>query len=148
MIDLLKTIFAAPDAPRAEVPPDRAVAALLVEAARSDGDYDPAEMAAIDRFLGEIFETSQDAARALRVEGEGAQAEAVDLHRFTRVVKTGLDAEKRATILEALWFVALADGERDPHENALIRKLAPLLALTDHDSAAARRRAMARVSDG
>jgi uncharacterized tellurite resistance protein B-like protein len=43
-------------------------------------------------------------------------------------------------LLEALWTVVLTDGERDPHEDALMRKLAPLIAVSDRESAEARRR--------
>ena len=43
-------------------------------------------------------------------------------------------------MIEALWKVALADGERDQHEDALIRLAANLLGVNDRDSALARRR--------
>ena len=43
-------------------------------------------------------------------------------------------------LIEALWRVVVSDGRRDPHEDALLRKLAPLIAITDRESAEARRR--------
>jgi uncharacterized tellurite resistance protein B-like protein len=46
-----------------------------------------------------------------------------------------------------LWSVALADGERDAHEDALLRRLAPLLALSDRDRAEARQAAESRASN-
>jgi uncharacterized tellurite resistance protein B-like protein len=131
-------------APDRSHPSDVAVAALLVEAARADGDYVDAERALIDRALAGLFDLGPWEAAALRARGEAAQGAAADLWRFTRAVKTGLPQAERLAVLEALWAVALSDGARDPHEDALIRQLAPLLALTDRDSAEARRRVAGR----
>ncbi len=141
MLDVLRSLFAAsaPDAPPPE--PRLAAAALLVEAGRVDACYRAAEAAAIERFLAHGFGLDPAQARAAREEGERAQAGAPDLVRFTRVLKHGLDHAARMALMTALWRVVLSDGKRDPHEDALLRKLAPLLALTDHDSAEARRRA-------
>jgi uncharacterized tellurite resistance protein B-like protein len=44
--------------------------------------------------------------------------------------------------VEALWQVALADGNRDAEEDALLRLVVSLLGVTDVDSASARRRVM------
>jgi Uncharacterized protein conserved in bacteria len=146
MLDFLKKAFAAPDtetaAPR---DPFEAVAALLVEAAKADSEYDDDERAVIDRFLSELFGLSATEARHARERGEAAQAQAGDLVQFTRVVKQRLTDEERRAFLEALWSVVFADGERDPHEDALVRKLTPLIATTDRESAEARRRVLARA---
>ena len=141
MLDVLRSLFAAPAVGSAGVAPQLAAAALLVEAARADARYRAEEAAAIDRFLAHGFGLDAAGARAAREAGERAQRDAPDLVRFTRVLKTGLDHPARMALMTALWRVVLSDGERDPHEDALLRKLAPLLALTDHDSAEARRRA-------
>ncbi len=49
--------------------------------------------------------------------------------------------EDRSAVIEAIWAVALADGRRDPHEDAFLRQIGPLLGVADQDSALARRRA-------
>ena len=143
MLDFLKKALAAPedDAP-APREPSEAVAALLVEAATADGDYDDEERATIDRFLAALFGLDAAGAARARARGEAAQAGAADLVQFTRVVKTALSDAERMTLLEALWSVVFADGERDPYEDALVRKLTPLIATTDRESAEARRRVM------
>lgn len=143
MMDLLRALFR-PEAPRSEVPADVAVAALLVDAARADGVYAPAERQAVATLLQAMFDLTPDAAAALRARGEAAQAEAPDIVRFTRVVKFALDDAQRIELMQALWSVVLADDERAPDEDALLRKLAPLIAVDDHDSALARQRAQAR----
>ena len=145
MIDVLKSLFRpAPAAP--EIAPELAVAVLLVEAARADGHYNDADRHAVDALLAEMFDLP--APEALRQQAEAAQQGAADLVRFTRVVKTGLEHDQRIALIEALWRVVLVDHHRDPHEDALLRHLAPLLGLDDRDSAQARQRVQARAGLG
>ncbi len=122
----------------------RAVAALLVEAARADEDYTDDERRVIDRVLKAKFSLSAEDAHALRTVAETDQAEANDLYRFSSVVKDGLDREGKMALIEDMWAIALTDEHRDPHEEQVIRRLVGLLHLEDRDSTAARRRAEAR----
>ena len=117
-----------------------AIAALLVEAARADGVYDADERAMIGQILSERFALSEADAAALRAEGEEAQAEAVDLVRFTRAIKDAVPIEERIEVIEAVWRVVYADGERDHHEGNLIRRLAGLLYVPDREAGLARQR--------
>jgi uncharacterized tellurite resistance protein B-like protein len=145
MIDALKALFrpGPGTAPRDAIEPDLAIAALLVEAARADGTMTDADLRAVQALLADMLDLDEAAARTLRERGEAAQHAAADLVRFTRVIKTALDEDARVALVEALWRVVLVDHHRDPHEDALLRRLAPLLAVSDHDSAAARRRVLA-----
>ena len=68
--------------------------------------------------------------------------------RFTRAVKDAVAYDARIGVVEALWSVALADGDRDPAEDSLLRLVANLLGVTDQDSARARQRMAAAASDG
>jgi uncharacterized tellurite resistance protein B-like protein len=141
VIDLLRRL-AAPEPERLPEPDSRmALAALLVRIARSDGDYAPEEVARIDRVLVTLHDLSPFEASRLRREAETLEAEAPDTVRFTRALKDAVDYEDREHLIEALWEIALADGARDPEENALLRTIAPLLGITDQDSARARQRA-------
>jgi uncharacterized tellurite resistance protein B-like protein len=142
MIDFLRNLLSPPPDRRADVEAPVAVAALLSEAAHADGVTDAVEAATVEKHLGRLFGLAPSAAAALRAKGEAARRDAADVFRFTLAIKTALDEAERAALMEALWAVALADGARDPHEDALLRKLAPLIAVSDRDSVAARRRAM------
>lgn len=121
-----------------------ALAALLVRVARSDGDYADAEITRIDKVLAHRNGLGPFEATALRKEAEVLEAEAPDTVRFTRALKDAVDYEDRAGIMEALWSVALADGNRDYEEDALMRLVAPMLGVNDRDSALARQRVLAR----
>ena len=142
MFRSLLAAFALPE------PPDRleagdarlALAALMVRAARADARYDSSERAEILSALAERHGLPPAGARDLLAEAEALEAEAPDTVRFTRVVKHAVPYEDRAGVIEMLWRVALADGTRAPEEDAFLRQLAPLLGVSDQDSALARRR--------
>lgn len=143
MFDFLRNLLAPAPPHRDEPDAPLAAAALLAEVAHVDGAEDAAEASVIEATLADLFGLDRDAARALRRNGAAARAAAADLVRFTRAVKTGMDLDSRYRLMRALWAVALTDGKRDPHEDAAMRKIAPLIALTDRDSAMARREAEA-----
>jgi uncharacterized tellurite resistance protein B-like protein len=117
-----------------------ALAALLVRIARSDGDYARIEQSQIDRVLAHRYGLPEAETRALRAEAEQLEAEAPDTVRFTRAIKDAVPYEDRVHVVEALWFIVLADGERDHEEDALLRMIAPMLGVNDRDSNLARKR--------
>ena len=77
--------------------------------------------------------------------GEEAVENSNQLYAFTRVVKTGFDFKDRIEMIEMLWDVACADGEIHDFEANLVRRVAGLIHVSDRDSGAARKRALARM---
>lgn len=117
-----------------------ALTALLVRLARSDGHYSADEVARIERIAGARFGLDAGGAQSLREAAEQLESEAPDTVRFTRAIKDAVPYEDRIGVIEALWQVALADGERDAGEDALIRLASNFLGVSDRDSALARQR--------
>ena len=76
----------------------------------------------------------------MRADAEQLESEAPDTVRFTRAIKDSVPYEHRTAVIEALWEVALADGERDADEDALIRMASNFLGISDRDSALARQK--------
>jgi uncharacterized tellurite resistance protein B-like protein len=113
---------------------------LLVRIARSDGNYDRAEKATILELTQERFGLAAGPAADLVNQAEQLEAEAPDTVRFTRAIKDAVAYEDRLGVIEALWTVVMADGDRDPAEDALLRLTASLLGITDKDSHSARLR--------
>ena len=143
MIKALKSLFSGrtdktDDTP--DITAELATAALMVEAAMSDGVYANVEHDEIVKALTKSFDLEPEKAEAVLKQAEDLAEQAVDHHRFTKVVKM-LDHEKRMQIMTDLWSVALADGEKDAHEDQLLRRLSPLLALSDRERAEARQAA-------
>ena len=134
--------------PPAERPmdPQVAAAALLVEAALSDGVYVNIESDMIAEILLEAFKFDADKADAVLAEGEALAEEAVGSHQFTKHVKK-LPIAERISIIEGLYRVALADGEKSDIEDAYIRHVASLLHIDDISRAQARQAAEKRIAD-
>ena len=143
--DFFKRLTAAETQPLTETDARLALAALLVRAARTDGDYAPSEVDRIDRILAARYDLDPRDAAALRHDAEAAEAEAPDTVRFTRQIKDAVPFDQRIGVVEALWQVVLTDGERAAPENALLRMTASLLGVTDVESAEARQRAAKTV---
>jgi len=146
MFESIKRLFGADDSElHPELDPHVAATTLLVEAALADGIYADCEQAQIRDILGVAF--GMDDARVERVldQAESLAETAVDHHRFTKVVKSCLAKQERIALLEQLWLVVLADGEKSPFEDAFIRRIAPLLAVDDRERVFARSRAEARA---
>ena len=122
-----------------------ALAALLVRIARADGDYAREEIARIDKLLASRYGLGPFEVTKLRGEAEQLESEAPDTVRFTRAIKDAVPYEARSGIVEALWEIVLADGERDHEEDALMRLVAPMLGINDRDSALARQRVERRA---
>lgn len=117
-----------------------ALTALLVRIARSDHDYADVEQDRIDRITATRYGLDLGEATLLREQAEAMEAEAPDTVRFTRAIKDVVAYEDRIGVVEALWQVVLADGQRDDSEDAILRLSAKLLGVSDRDSALARQR--------
>ncbi|KCZ51071.1 tellurite resistance TerB family protein [Hyphomonas pacifica] len=146
MMNALKNLFRAKTPAEKPMDPQVAAAALLVEAALSDGVYVNMESDVIAEILLEAFQFDADKADAVLAEGEALAEEAVGSHQFTKHVKK-LAIEERVSIIEGLYRVALADGEKSDIEDAYIRHVASLLHVDDILRAQARQSAEARMPD-
>ena len=139
--DILRSLLA-PAPPRLADPDARlALAALLVRVAKTDGLYAAEEVERIEKILMTRHQLDPFAAASLRAQAEDLEAQAPDTVRFTRALKAAVPLEDRAGLVEALWSVALADGQRDASEDQQMRLLSNLLGLTDVESAQSRQKA-------
>ena len=144
---LLNGRLSAPGGDRAEREMEalrRAVAALLIEAARMDGDYGETERGRIKTLLAQRFSLDDDAVDSLIAAAREMSEQAVDAYEFTHTISKSFDHEARVGIVEMLWDVAYADGAVHPYEANLLRRVAGLLYVTDQESGAARKRVVER----
>ena len=122
-----------------------AAAALLVEAARMDDQFDESERRRIEDLLSARFALSPEATRQLLDAAERAVDQSTQLFRFTQTIAQNLSLAERTRIVEMLWEVAYADGTLAPQEDALIRRIAGLVYVPDSERTAARRRVRQRL---
>jgi len=146
MLAQIRKLLAAPES--SQEGPDQlqiAVAVLLVEAARMDDHFDDAERAVIERLLAEKFELTQAATRELLKLAELTAERSNQLHPFTRLAVQRMDPQQRIRLIEMLWETAYADGVLEPEEDALLRRVAGLIYVSDADRVAARQRVVKRL---
>lgn len=105
----------------------RAAAVLLIELALTDAGTDEVEREMIERAMRESFGLDEGEMRELLDQAGAHQRESHSLHDYTHALRTGLEPDARADLVEWLWRVAYADGRLDRHEELLVRRLADLL---------------------
>ncbi|WP_101065415.1 tellurite resistance TerB family protein [Roseovarius salinarum] len=118
-----------------------ALGALMVRVAKSDSDYQLAEISRIDRLLSRLYALGPVEAAKMRATCEKLDRAAPDTAHFAHLIRESVSFEARVDALEALWEVTLADGVRDEAELSVMHAAQEALGLSETDSAAARTRA-------
>lgn len=119
-----------------------AAAALMVEVATQDGDYDQDERKVIESILVNKLRLSSEDALELLAIAEDKQSQSIQILSFTKEIKNHFDDQGRAHIMEMLWGVVFADGEEDAYESNLMRRIAGLLYISDKESGEIRKKVM------
>jgi len=122
-----------------------AAAALLVEVATVDDRFDDEERDRIAAFARDRLGLSDQEAATLVEAASAEVAEATQLFAFTRSIAAGFSYDERVRLMQTLWEVALADGEVDPFEDQLLRRIGGLINVTDRDRGSARKQAEAAL---
>ncbi|KZN51073.1 TerB family tellurite resistance protein [Pseudoalteromonas luteoviolacea] len=115
-----------------------ALGALMVEVMRADNDIAPDELKMITKLLQQHCQLSADNSDLICSKAQQLVNEAIDLHRFVKVVNDNTSEEARIEVIELLWMVAFADGKLDPQEDYTVRKLAGLMYVAHGDFIAAK----------
>ncbi|CFX12961.1 conserved protein of unknown function [Candidatus Filomicrobium marinum] len=121
-----------------------ACAALLVHCAKVDGEQCRIEDKKIREILSNSFDLSGSDVDAVIETATAQQENAVDLHRFTRVIHKSMDREGRLRVVRLLWEMANADGTIGPEERNLVSVMAQLLDVEGHDAVALRQDVLAQ----
>ena len=119
-----------------------AVATLLAVVAFGDRRFDSAERAAIEQLVRARFDLSADQTGRIVDAAEREAREEIDLVPFTAIVKDNFTPKRRIELIEMSWEVAYADGEPHDYQDSLVRAIAGLIYVSDHDRGAARKRVL------
>jgi uncharacterized tellurite resistance protein B-like protein len=125
-----------------------AYAALLVHAAAIDGEVSGAERSKLVTLLKQRFDLDDEAAKHLVEQATAADARAVDLYHFTRLLNETLDEPGRLRMIETMWNVAFVDGAASEYEDNLIWRVSDLLGVSSSERIALRQRVAAARSGG
>jgi uncharacterized tellurite resistance protein B-like protein len=125
-----------------------AAVALLVHAATIDGDMSPSERDKLHAVVKRRFSLDEAATDELIDKATLAEHDSVDLYHFTSQLNRTLDEEGRARIIEMMWEIVYADGQRDELEDNLLWRAADLLGVSQGERIELRRRIGGEAGEG
>ncbi len=117
---------------------DLATAVLLVEISRADFDQDETELAHIRELLLGHLALDQTAIDDLLQQAHKEADSLVSVQHITRLMNEQLDQEGKRKVVEMMWSVVYADGDKHHYEEHLLRKVAELLYVSHEDFIRAR----------
>ena len=112
---------------------NNACAALLVEIAFADKDFDKTEKQALKQALIQTYDISESEIQEIIEDAETAVDESTSLYGYTRIVNDEFGYEDKLNLLKNLWKVAYADGYLDKYEEHIIRKISDLIHISHSD---------------
>ena len=110
-----------------------AEAALMYHVIAVDGVIRDEEKQRMADILSSQFNLSEDKTKSLTIEAKIAEQEAIDLYKFTSILKRALSQEDRILIIEHLWEMVFADGVLHELEDNVVWRIAELLAVDSRD---------------
>ena len=101
------------------------VAALLVHAAKIDGNYSPLEEKIIKETIAKLGANTKDLKKII-YDAKNIEENSNQILDFTKEIKN-MDDQKKNQIVEELWRIIYSNNEADMYETNLMRRLAGLL---------------------
>ena len=112
---------------------DRACAALLVEIAFADKDFDEREKESLKESLLKSYAIDIETINEIINDAEKTVKESTSLYEYTRTVNDEFEYPQKLNLLENLWKVAYADETLDKYEEHLLRKISDLIHISHSD---------------
>lgn len=112
---------------------DRACAALLVEIAFADKDFDEREKESLKQSLLKSYDIDIETINEIINDAEKTVEESTSLYEYTRTVNDEFEYPQKLNLLENLWKVAYADETLDKYEEHLLRKISDLIHISHSD---------------
>ena len=101
------------------------VAALLVHAAKIEGNYSPLEEKIIKETIAKLGANTKDL-KKIMYDAKNIEENSNQILDFTKEIKN-MDDQKKNQIVEELWRIIYSNNEADMYETNLMRRLAGLL---------------------
>lgn len=147
MWNLVRDLFITPDDESPDASSNRvelAAASLLVELMRADHEVSEDERAAFLDAVERALNIKPTQVSALVDEALSAADSATSTYEFTSLINDNYSPAQKASLIEAMWRIAYADGDLDKYEEHLIRKVAELTYVSHKDFIRLKLAALAR----
>ncbi len=118
-----------------------ATAVLLIEVIRADFKVEPVEWERLSELLREQFKLDQAELDALLEQAQTEVDQLVSIQHVTRVLNDHYDHAMKLRVVEMMWQLVYADGEKDRYEEHLLRQIADLLYVSHSEFIQARHKA-------
>lgn len=118
-----------------------ATAVLLIEVTRADFRVDRAEQQHLRHLLKEQFDLTEKELDALIEQAESDADRLISLQHYTRLLNEHYDHAMKLRVIEMMWQIVYADGEKDHYEEHLMRQVADLLYVSHAEFIQARHKA-------
>ncbi len=118
-----------------------ALGALLVRVAKSDREYQVAEISLIDRILARLYQHDAVEAAKIRATCEKLHAAAPETDTFAKLIRETTGIRERLAALDALWEVVLADGIQNEEEIRIVEEARIAMGLSVIDGKKSREKA-------
>jgi uncharacterized tellurite resistance protein B-like protein len=106
-----------------------ATAAVLLEIAKADGEFSPAEDGDIVGFLRDAFSITPEATQELVKAADEVRNKTIDHFALTNFIRRSTSLEDRIAMVKTMWRIVYSDRKLTDYEGYLVRKLADLLGL-------------------
>jgi len=120
---------------------DLATAVLMIEVSMADFSQNEQELVSIRELLLAHLSLSEEEVDTLLQNAHEEADRLVSLQHITRLMNEQLDQSAKVRVIELMWLVAYADGEKHHYEEHLLRQVADLLYVSHADFIQARHRA-------
>jgi uncharacterized tellurite resistance protein B-like protein len=110
-----------------------ACAALLVEIAFADKDFEEREKQILKESLIQTYDIEESAVQEIIDDAQQEVNESTSLYAYTRIVNDEFEYNDKLDLLRNLWKVAYSDGNLDKYEEHLIRKISDLIHISHSD---------------
>lgn len=122
-----------------------AVAALLFQMVRVDGQTDAQELKHMRQLLTQEFKLSESEVVDVFGLANDVLKEKKSLEELTESIREDWGNSRRIRLVEFLWVLAYADDKIDNKEKKLVHQVADLLTLTEYEQAQAQENAELRL---
>jgi len=110
-----------------------ATAALLVEIAKSDGDFSKDERKRIIDLMKKDFDLDDECVNELLTLSEQKVKDSVSIYEFSSIINESFTQAEKFDLIKNLWRIIYEDGKLDSHEDRLIKIIGSTMNLEHKD---------------
>lgn len=129
-----------------EMAVELATAVLLIEVSRADFEQRDDETREIRKLLLDHLSLCEEEVEVLLQHASDKADDLVSLQHVTRLLNEKMQQQEKRRVIELMWRVVYADGEKHHYEEHLMRQVADLLYISHEDFIRARHQAESTIA--